>query len=62
VDLFDDGKPLPGSKALGIGALAIGDIKFKCQHGLLRQLKASPEPLHLDFTHAYTHALELVAP
>lgn len=60
VDLFDDGKPIEGSKAVGIGALAIGDIKFKCQHQLLKELTTSSEALHFDFTDAYKRALDLV--
>ena len=32
----DDGKPIPGTQALGIGALAIGNVKYKVQAGLFR--------------------------
>ncbi len=53
MDLFMDGAQLPGSQALGVGALAIGDIKYKCESGLFKQMLASDTPLSLDFRHAY---------
>jgi methylene-tetrahydromethanopterin dehydrogenase len=61
VDLFDDGKPIAGTSAVGIGALAIGDIKFKCQHRLLQELKNTSEALHFDFRDAYQRSLDLVS-
>jgi methylene-tetrahydromethanopterin dehydrogenase len=36
MELFMDGAPLPGTNALGVGPLAIGDIKYKTQAGPLR--------------------------
>lgn len=53
MDLFMDGAQLPGSQALGVGALAIGDIKYKCESGLFKQMLASDKPVSLDFRHAY---------
>ena len=53
LDLFMDGAPLPGCNALGVGALAIGDIKYKCESGLFKQMLSSDKPLALDFRHAY---------
>ncbi|MGQ0456600.1 MAG: NAD(P)-dependent methylenetetrahydromethanopterin dehydrogenase [Hyphomicrobium sp.] len=53
MELFMDGAPLPGSNALGVGALAIGDIKYKCESGLFKQMLSSDNPLSLDFRHAY---------
>ncbi len=53
MDLFMDGAPLPDSDALGIGPLAIGDIKYKCESGLFKQMLSSDKPLALDFRHAY---------
>ena len=61
MDLFMDGAQLPGSAALGIGPLAIGDIKYKTEQGLFKQMIASKEPLHLDFRHAFAMARGLVA-
>ena len=59
VDLMDDGNPIEGSKAVGIGALAVGNIKFKCQHDLLEQMFSAPNRVYLDFTQAYTSARRL---
>lgn len=53
MDLFMDGGALPGTKALGVGALAIGDIKYKCESGMFKQMLSSDKPLILDFRHAY---------
>jgi methylene-tetrahydromethanopterin dehydrogenase len=61
MDLFMDGAALPGCSALGIGPLAIGDIKYKTEAGLFKQMIASKEPLHLDFRHAFQFARNLVA-
>lgn len=61
MDLFMDGAPLPGCSALGIGPLAIGDIKYKTESGLFKRMIASDKPLHLDFRDAFQMARELVA-
>lgn len=61
MELFMDGAPLPGCNALGVGPLAIGDIKYKTESGLFKQMLASNEALALDFRHAFTLARQLVA-
>ena len=61
MELFMDGEPLPGSNAFGVGPLAIGDIKYKTESGLFKQMIGSKEPLSLDFRHAFTLARQLVA-
>ncbi len=61
MELFMDGAALPGCQALGIGPLAIGDIKYKTESGMFKQMIASKEPLHLDFRHAFAMARGLVA-
>jgi methylene-tetrahydromethanopterin dehydrogenase len=59
-----DGDPLlhavnsPG--AVGIGALAVGDIKYKLQNALLGSLLTSETPLYLDFRRAFEEARRLV--
>jgi methylene-tetrahydromethanopterin dehydrogenase len=59
-----DGEPLihavnsPG--AVGIGSLAIGDIKYKLQNALLASLLTAEAPLYLDFRHAFDEARKLV--
>ena len=59
MDLFMDGAPLGGCNALGVGPLAIGDIKYKTESGLFKQMLESKEPLNLDFRHAYALAKTL---
>ena len=57
--LQDYGKELPGG-SLGIGPLAIGDIKYKTESGLFQRMAASNKPLCLDFREAFMLARELV--
>lgn len=61
MELFMDGAPLPGCDALGVGPLAIGDIKYKTESGLFKQMLESKEALSLDFRHAFALARQLVA-
>lgn len=61
MDLHMDGVPLAGCSTLGVGALAIGDVKYKTQAGLFRQMLAADRPLELDFRHAFALAREIVA-
>lgn len=46
--------------AVGIGALAIGDIKYRLQNRLLADLLATDKPIFLDFRDAFQKARELV--
>lgn len=59
LDLQDNGKELPGG-SLGIGALAIGDIKYKTESGLFQKMAKSDKALCLDFRDAFKLARELV--
>jgi len=56
----DDGKPLAGTSAVGIGALAIGGVKYKVQAGLFRRMIETEKPLYLDFRDAFALAREIV--
>jgi methylene-tetrahydromethanopterin dehydrogenase len=60
IGVFDNGAPIEGTKAVGIGALTIGDVKYKTQSGLFRKMIASDKLLTLDFRHAYQMAREIV--
>lgn len=62
MDLFMDGAPLPGCSTLGVGALAIGDVKYKTQAGLFRRMLAADRPLDLDFRDAFALARDIVSP
>ncbi len=46
--------------AVGVGALAVGDIKYKLQNALLGYLLTAEEPVFLDFTEAFKRARNLV--
>ena len=59
LELHDYGKELPGG-SLGIGALAIGDIKYKAESGLFKKMATSDKALCLDFRDAFKLARELV--
>jgi methylene-tetrahydromethanopterin dehydrogenase len=59
VGVNDNGVPIPGTKAVGIGALAVGNIKYKIEAGLFDQMIQSDKPLYLDFRDAYALAQKL---
>lgn len=61
VDVNDNAKPVPGTGAVGIGALAVGNIKYKTEAGLFKQMIDSDKPLYLDFRDAYTLAQKLAS-
>ncbi len=53
MELFMDGAPLPGTNALGVGPLAIGDVKYKTESGLFKQMLTSSKSCHFDFRDAF---------
>jgi methylene-tetrahydromethanopterin dehydrogenase len=59
VGVNDDAKPLAGTKAVGIGALAVGNIKYKTEAGLFDSMIKSEKPVYLDFREAYDLAQKL---
>ena len=61
MDLFMNGAPLPDSEALGVGPLAIGDVKYKTELGLFKRMISSNEPLALDFRDAFALARSVTA-
>ena len=58
--LHDNGKVISSHGALGIGALAIGNVKYGTESGLFKQMATSDKPLCLDFRHAFALARQLV--
>jgi methylene-tetrahydromethanopterin dehydrogenase len=58
LQLMDNGVELPGG-ILGIGPLAIGDVKYKTEAGLFQRLAASSTHLALDFRDAFALAREI---
>jgi methylene-tetrahydromethanopterin dehydrogenase len=61
VGIKDNGAPIEGTSAVGIGALAIGDIKYKTETGLFKEMIEAEKPVYLDFRAAYRLAQALVA-
>ena len=59
VDVKADGTPVPGTKGVGIGALGVGNVKFKLQHSMLQRIYDAKKALSFDFRDAYRMALEL---
>lgn len=61
VDAMDDGKLLRAAsgKAVGIGALAVGNIKYQVMHGLFVAMIQAENPLYLDFRDAFEAARKL---
>ena len=57
----DDATPIPGTGAVGIGALAVGNVKYRTEAGLFRQMIESERPLYLDFRDAYALAQKLAS-
>lgn len=63
VKRLHNGEPLvhavnsPG--AVGIGSLAVGDVKYKLQNALLAYLLTAETPVFLDFREAFERAREL---
>lgn len=62
LNLHDNGTPLNASNcgAVGIGPLAIGNIKYQTQQGLLIQMHSAGKPLNLHFEDAFKVALTKV--
>ncbi len=46
--------------AIGIGALAVGNIKYQVQHKLLELCLNAEKPVYLDFRNAFTEAQKLL--
>jgi methylene-tetrahydromethanopterin dehydrogenase len=52
---MDDGVAIAGSPsgAVGIGALAVGNVKYQTQHLLLKRMYETGKPEYLDFNSAF---------
>lgn len=56
VDVMADGAIIAHTKVLGIGALAIGNLKYATQHNLLAQMLVGDKPSYFEFMAAFTMA------
>jgi methylene-tetrahydromethanopterin dehydrogenase len=61
VGVMDDGKPIAGTQAVGIGALAVGNVKYQVQHRLLLRMRETAKPVAYDFADAFAVAREVLA-
>jgi methylene-tetrahydromethanopterin dehydrogenase len=63
VGVHDMGVELPDTpnKAVGLGALAIGDIKYKVHFTMFEMMKNADKPLYLDHERAFDAAREIAA-
>jgi len=61
VGVNDNGTPIEGTDAIGIGALAIGNVKYKTEAGLFKKMIEAEKPVYLDFRDAYRRAQEIVS-
>jgi methylene-tetrahydromethanopterin dehydrogenase len=61
LDVMGESEPIEGSpNAYGIGALAIGNVKYQTQHRLLQEMRDTNEPIYLHFERAFEIAREIV--
>ena len=59
VDVMANGVIIEGTQVVGIGALAIGNLKYTTQHNLLKQMLAAEKPCYLEFMAAFEMARSL---
>jgi methylene-tetrahydromethanopterin dehydrogenase len=61
VGVMDDAKPLAGTSAVAIGALAVGNVKYQVQHRLLSRMRESERPVVFGFAEAFAEARAVLA-
>jgi len=59
LDMMANGVELTPGGALGVGPLAIGNIKYRTESGLFKQMIAATKPVAFDFRDAFALAREL---
>jgi methylene-tetrahydromethanopterin dehydrogenase len=59
MDMQANGQELAAHGALGLGPLAIGNIKYKTEFGLFRKMIDASKPVQFDFRDAFALAREL---
>ncbi len=60
IDAMSDTTPIQDSAIMGIGALAIGQLKYKTQHTMLQQMLMAEKPVHLAYSQAFEVAKQLL--
>jgi methylene-tetrahydromethanopterin dehydrogenase len=61
VGVTDNAKPIAGGTTLGIGALAVGNVKYQTQHRLLVQMREAEKAVVLGFAEAMATARAVAA-
>ncbi|MFM0218012.1 MULTISPECIES: NAD(P)-dependent methylenetetrahydromethanopterin dehydrogenase [Paraburkholderia] len=65
VNVMNDGKPIEGvpttGGAIGIGALAIGNVKYQVEHRLFTRMRTGGKPVYLSFPQAFDEARAVAA-
>jgi methylene-tetrahydromethanopterin dehydrogenase len=61
LDPQNKGDPIGGTNVLGIGALAIGNVKYQTESGLFKRMVEAKQALALDFRDAFRLARDLLA-
>lgn len=61
VGVMDNAVPLAGTQAVGIGALAVGDVKYHVHHRLLERMRNAKSPVCFSFADAFAVAREVLA-
>jgi methylene-tetrahydromethanopterin dehydrogenase len=59
LDPQNRGDPIDGTNVLGIGALAIGNVKYQTESGLFKRMTETNKALALDFRDAFRLAREI---
>jgi methylene-tetrahydromethanopterin dehydrogenase len=59
LDMMANGSAVNSHGTLGVGPLAIGNIKYKTEFGLFKKMIEATKPVCLDFRDAFTLAREL---
>lgn len=61
VQVMDFGASLPCTdNAVAVGPLAVGNVKYKVQHALLKSMLAGEKPVYIDFRAAFDKAKEIL--
>ena len=61
VGVMFDAQPLAGTAAVGIGALAVGNVKYQTQQRLLVQMREAAKAVVLSFPEAFATARQFLA-
>ncbi len=61
VDVMSDGQLIADTQICALGALAIGQLKYKTQQTMLQQMLNKEHPEHLDYNHAFDIARAILS-